>query len=712
LKLRLIFLALVLFSLDGIAQQFSLRDTADVNRLNKLASAELGSNHDSAIEQLKQSIAIARKINYQKGLASALLQQGHAYFFKGSVIDAKKNFDEAAAIYEKLNDSNGLAESYSLYGRMYIMVANYSEALNYLNKALALNQRTGNQRQLTDCYKNLGIVYFSQGMLSKALDFYYDALFIAVKNHYDSNAAELNNNVGVILRDLGLSAEALQYFKKSMAYFQTTNNLFAIGTIDENFGHVLLDEMNYDQAIPYIRKAYPIAIKLNNKVLLASVYTDLGIYAAHQNDKNKAIKYLDSALDISVKSKIVYGRWRALLAHADLYNQVKDYKKALSYATEVDTAAKKLGNLYLRLNSAMALTKADSGLGDIKGAYAALTKYQYLKDGISNNASLQKLTIYTYHLDLVFEKQLLEQQKHEKSVAYLQSVHVQHLTYLVFIIIVVGLVLVIGIYYLKERKERKVNQLLKSRNAIITDQKIDLDGQAEKLTELNSLKDRLIAILAHDLRGPLSTLNGLFDLLQDDSITQQELLDMIPSVIKKLAYTSDFLDTLLFWINSQMENFQSTVKPFSVAAVLNKTIQSFEGQFSNKGIKLGTAIPHDLVGVADPDSICIVIRNLISNAIKFCGENDAIEVSAELQEHQIFIRVRDTGVGMTQQQADQLFKSKVSSQPGTSHETGTGLGLLFCKELVEKCYGKIMVKSTLGEGTEFVVTIPGTLHEI
>jgi two-component system, sensor histidine kinase and response regulator len=712
LKLFFILLSLILCSFEGIAQQNSLNDTADVNRLNRLATAELGSNHDSAIEQLKQSIVIARKINYQQGLAAALLQQGHAYFFKGNLAEAKNDFDEASAIYEKLHDPNGLAECYSLYGRMYIMVANYSEALSYLDKALALDQRTGNQRQLTDCYKNLGIVYFSQGMLSKALDFYYDALFIAVKNHYDSNAAELNNNVGVILRDLGLSAEALQYFKKSMAYFQTTNNLFAIGTIDENFGHVLLDELDYDHAIPYIRKAYPIAVKLNNKVLLASVYTDRGIYAAHQNDVRKATKYLDTALDISVKSNIAYSHWRALIAFANVYNQVKDYKKALSYATEVDTAAKKLGNLYLRLNSAMALAKADSGLGDMKGAYAAITKYQYLKDGISNNASLQKLTTYTYHLDLVFEKRLLEQQKHEKSVAYAENVHVQHLTDLVFIVIVIGLVLIIGIVYLKQRKERNINKLLKSRNAIITHQKIDLDGQAEKLTELNSLKDRLIAILAHDLRGPLSTLNGLFDLLQDDSITQQELLDMIPSVIKKLAYTSDFLDTLLFWINSQMENFQSTVKPFSVAVVLNKTIQGFEGQFSNKGIKLETDIPHDLVGIADPDSIGIVVRNLVSNAIKFCGENDTIEVSAELQEHQIFIRVGDTGVGMTQKQADQLFKSKVSSQPGTSQETGTGLGLLFCKELVEKCYGKIMVKSTLGEGTEFVVTIPGTLHEI
>lgn len=712
MKLFLILFSVVLYSLEGNAQQYRPSDTAEVNRLNKLGSSELGSNLDSAIGQLKQSIIIARKINYQQGLASALVQQGHAYFFKGRVEKAKKDFDEAVAIYKKLDNPNGLAECYSQYGRMYNMVANYSEALNYLNKAVALNQRTGNQRQLTDCYKNLGIVYFSQGMLSKALDYYYNALFIGVKNHYDATSAELDNDLGVILRDMGLSADALQYFKKSMAYFQTTNNLFAISTINENIAHVMLDERDYDHAIPYIRKAYPIASKLNNKELIASVYTDIGIYAAHQNDIKKATGYLDTAFKISAKYKIDYNRCRALIGFANLYNQVKDYKRALLCATEVHTEAKQLGNLYLRLNSAMALTKADSGLGNIKDAYAAITEYQYLKDGLNNSASLQKLTTYSYHLDLVFEKRLLEQQKHERTVVYVENVRVQRLTYLVFIIVVVGLVLITGIFYLKQRKERNINRLLKSRNAVILQQKTNLDGQAEKLTDLNSLKDRLIAILAHDLRAPLSTLTGLFDLLQDDSISHQELLDMVPSVIKKLEYTSDFLDTLLFWINSQMENFENAVKPFPIAVILNKTIESFDGQFSNKGIKLETAIPKDLVGIADPDSIGIVIRNLISNAIKFCDENDVIEVSAKLQEQQVLITVRDTGMGMTPQQAAKLFKGKVTSKTGTRKEEGTGMGLLFCKELVEKCHGKITVISTLGKGSEFVVTIPAALHDM
>src|SRR6185312_9588675 len=121
-------------------------------------------------------------------------------------------------------------------------------------------------------------------------------------------------------------------------------------------------------------------------------------------------------------------------------------------------------------------------------------------------------------------------------------------------------------------------RLLKIKNMVVSDQRTDLDEQAHKLNELNTLKDRLISILAHDLRAPLSTLRGLFNLLQDESLSHEELLDMIPPVIKKLDYTSDFLDTLLFWINSQMENFNNNVKAFNVKDIVAHEAENFHEQ--------------------------------------------------------------------------------------------------------------------------------------
>jgi len=230
--------------------------------------------------------------------------------------------------------------------------------------------------------------------------------------------------------------------------------------------------------------------------------------------------------------------------------------------------------------------------------------------------------------------------------------------------------------------------------------------QAEELNESNKLKDRLISILAHDLRSPLSTLRGLFKLLEDDSISHEELLGMIPGVVSKLDYTSDFLDTLLFWINSQMDNFHSATKSFSVNEIIDIEFVNYKEQAALKGITLVDSVSQQLTALADPNSFRIVVRNLVTNAIKFSGSDDTITISAIKKEDDILISISDTGVGMTPEQQSKLFKNRVDSEIGTRNESGTGMGLLFCKDLVEKSNGKIWVTSKQGEGTTFYFTIP------
>jgi len=221
------------------------------------------------------------------------------------------------------------------------------------------------------------------------------------------------------------------------------------------------------------------------------------------------------------------------------------------------------------------------------------------------------------------------------------------------------------------------------------------------------LKDRLISVLAHDLRAPLSTLRGLFSLLQDDTISHEQMLDMIPNVLKKLEYTSDFLDTLLFWINSQMENFENSAKSFYIKDIVAYETENYYEQAALKGINLVDNVPGDVIASADPNSIRIVIRNLITNAIKFSGQNDTVEINVWKKDGQNhIISVKDTGTGMSDEQLNKLFKSKVNSKAGTHNESGTGMGMLFCKDLVEKCSGKIWVTSKQGHGTEFSFTVP------
>jgi two-component system sensor histidine kinase VicK len=127
--------------------------------------------------------------------------------------------------------------------------------------------------------------------------------------------------------------------------------------------------------------------------------------------------------------------------------------------------------------------------------------------------------------------------------------------------------------------------------------------KAAKFYDLNTLKDWLIGIMAHDLRSPLSTLRNLFDLLLDNTLSQEELLDMLPQVVKKLNYTSDVLDTILAWINSQLGNFESSVKDFSLCNVIINEANHYLEEASRKGITINCNIPSGLMASADPNAI-------------------------------------------------------------------------------------------------------------
>jgi two-component system sensor histidine kinase/response regulator len=682
-------------------------DTVTANRLNKLAADYFQSNPDSAYYYGQKGIELSRKIKYNEGVANGLLQTGHVNYFKGRSEKAQQNFDEAIGIFKQLKNYKGLANCYVSLGRMYTLLADYKQALIYLNQGLVINKQIKDDKGQADNYKNIGVVYYSQGELSKALDFYYNGLFIAVKNHYNGPSAELYNDIGLVLQNMEVYPKALEHYQKALSLFKGTKNYQAIATVNENIGEVLLAQGEYKKAIGYLASSLKVAKSQGDIDGLCSLYTDLGLCFANQGKDALAISYLDTALQISSKYKYVYNQAYTLIGLSTVYNLQKKYSQAYQHAIAGQALALKLGNLAIRANASLQLSKTLAGLGRYNDAYKYLNQYMEMKSKLKNNESIQKLTSYNYGLDFANKEQRLQEQQREQTLLYQQKISSQRSLNIIFGIIILAMVIILVNYYRQKRAQQKINAKLEEKNKEVLQQKVSLDDQTFKLNDLNKLKDRLISILAHDLRAPLSTLRGIFDLLQDDTITHQEMLDMIPGVLKKLEYTSDFLDTLLFWINSQMESFVSSVTTFSVKDVVRYEVDNYQDAALQKGVTLTDRVQPGLNASADPNSIRIVIRNLITNAIKFTGKGDTVTVSSEITDDEmVLIRIKDTGVGMPAEQASKLFKSKVDSKTGTNNELGTGMGLLFCKDLVEKCHGQIWVTSEPGVGTEFAFNIP------
>lgn len=231
----------------------------------------------------------------------------------------------------------------------------------------------------------------------------------------------------------------------------------------------------------------------------------------------------------------------------------------------------------------------------------------------------------------------------------------------------------------------------------------------EQLKELNETKDKFFSIISHDLRSPFQGLLGVSKVLVEefDSLTNDELKNFISSLNDSLINQYKFLDDLLNW--SRIQSGKIVFKPrlLHLDDELNKIYLLLNTNIKNKSIRFSNKVPKELSIFADADMLALLLRNLLSNAIKFTPNKGLIEIYAIDKLRETLIEVRDTGIGIEEENISKLFRLDTQhSTAGTNNEKGNGLGLVLCKEIVEKHGGKIWVESQRGIGSSFKVTFP------
>ncbi|SDM61729.1 PAS domain S-box-containing protein [Daejeonella rubra] len=232
--------------------------------------------------------------------------------------------------------------------------------------------------------------------------------------------------------------------------------------------------------------------------------------------------------------------------------------------------------------------------------------------------------------------------------------------------------------------------------------------QSEQLIAMNKLKDRLFSIIAHDLRGPLNNLNEVIKMLNAGMITEDEFKSFIPNLSKNIGYTTGLLENLLFWSRSQLQG--EIIKPvyFNVKGIADNIIALFENVIKEKDIITENQLDPNALVYADMDMIQLIVRNLVSNAVKFSKHGGSIKITSYLDGNDSVICFCDSGVGISQENQKKLFELETFTTRGTDNEEGTGLGLLLCKDFIEKNGGRIWVESEIGEGSKFCVQIPNS----
>jgi len=262
---------------------------------------------------------------------------------------------------------------------------------------------------------------------------------------------------------------------------------------------------------------------------------------------------------------------------------------------------------------------------------------------------------------------------------------------------------------LNTQKEELVfkNKEIRQKNEEILTINEQIKNQQEELHHLNQFKDRLLSIISHDLKSPLNTLQGTLSLFEAEALTPEELQTLALELRSKMHATRYLMENILQWAMMQMEKVTFNPCPIDLWALVTDTLQVLDVT-QNKSIQLNNHIHQGTTIFADQQMIALVIRNLTSNAIKFTHKNGQVQVFAQPHNHShIEVAVQDNGLGIPENVMPYIFDSNHTySTEGTAHEKGTGLGLLLCKEFIEKNKGKIWVESTPGIGTTFKFTLP------
>ena len=261
------------------------------------------------------------------------------------------------------------------------------------------------------------------------------------------------------------------------------------------------------------------------------------------------------------------------------------------------------------------------------------------------------------------------------------------------------IILFTTIIYSRLRQLKKQKILLEKTVAVKT----------AELNELNASKDKFFSIIAHDLKNPFNTIIGFSELMKEsvklnDSATFYEYAVMINTAA---VQTLRLLENLLEWANSQRGKLSFNPVPINLNELIRDEFAMVEEMAIEKNIKLISHVNDTLTIIADKDMIRVILRNLITNGVKFTHKNGTVEVTSGTNNNHLEVSVSDTGIGMTREDMAKLFRIDANlSTRGTENEKGTGLGLFLCKEFVEKHGGTIRVESEIGKGSTFKFRIP------
>lgn len=632
---------------------FSVKDTTYINLLNKLASVQRFYKTDSLLSLAKQALKHSKSVSYNYGEGQALLLLGEYYSDKGDSKSAISYFQRSYKIATKIDHAQLILRSNDNLASEHKYKGDYENALNGYLVGIELAEKYGDKRMLSITNENIASLYVAQRDYQQAQEFYKEVKKINEEINIEVNSAETFSNMASMYADMGKLEYAMFNINSSIATFEKHHRMDWLAYSYEVKGKIYLKQDNYKWALFWYNQSEKLHEKLQDERAKIDLLNGIAEAYLGLGKDNLSEQYALRAYKISNDINFYEGTQKCAKTLYKISKNKKDHATALAYH-EI---------------------------------------YQQLTDTLTRSENQKSLTLLKTKLD--HDKQKADFIREKERQLDIQSNYVNA----AFAI----LIIFITITFLIHRSEK----IQKNLNTELRAKTLHLEKNEIALKEINETKDKLFSIIAHDLRGPIGAFQGLLDLFRCGEIGKEEFLNFIPKLGQDIDHISFTLNNLLSWGQTQMNGSVTKPSNISLENLVEENVNLLSEIAAGKGIQLKNNLTPNTLAWSDGDQIDIVIRNLISNALKFTPVDGTVTLAAYENEDHWQISVTDTGVGMDKETIDKLFTKNANiTTYGTNNEKGTGLGLGLCKEMVEKNNGTIWVESMVQRGTSFYFTVP------
>ncbi|MCB2220649.1 MAG: tetratricopeptide repeat-containing sensor histidine kinase [Bacteroidetes bacterium] len=687
---------------------YNLSSTEKTDICIALADHYTHINYEKTVEFAARSMILAEEMGDSEYITESLNLLTKAYF---KLDNYDKSIEYATRLYNIHNTNNEELEAGKALKQVassYYGLSKFIEAKNYYNRALDIFKKHQYFEGIAQTLGEIARILGHWGEYDEALSKHQEALKFYEEIGDDVGIAEAYTGMGMIYEELGNHENAFDHYRKSLEIYEDLGQTYDIVNLTLHIGDIYLQKKLFDKALEYYFKADEIGREINNKKLKAIALSNIGEAYNLKGDYLKALDYQQRSLTLKEE---IGDKMRLAITYTEMgliYSNVEEYDKSLDYLYKGLRMAEELNFIYQINKSHKSLSEVYEKIGNEKLALENYKQYIEGRDRIFTEESKQTIAELQAKYQLERKEKENERLRHSQQLIGARVKNQQLMIGFVLFILLGSFVLSL-ILHGRYQQNQKLNIQLSLKNKQVEEQRKNMVSLNAELKDANNTKDKFFSIVAHDLKNPFNSLLMLSRLLLDDydSFTNEERKQFISQINSSAENTYSLLENLLDWARTQSGKSEIIKEKINLSRLSEEAIKVLQPVARGKKITISSDVPTHLTAFADRNMIATVFLNLVSNAVKFTPQKGTIEVLACEKNNHIEVEINDSGVGISDKNIPKLFKpDEKFYTEGTEKEKGTGLGLILCKEFIEKNEGEIWVESQEGAGSQFCFSLP------